>query len=78
MTALEQAERDAAHARDELRLATMLLARVRGQFEADAMAIGTIPYGPEKLVTPLREALRHDINKFMRRTSLFPPVATDA
>lgn len=65
-------EKDAAHARDELRIATMLLARVRGQLEADAIAFATVPYGPEKLVTPSRDALRHDINKFMRRTSLFP------
>jgi sugar diacid utilization regulator len=68
MTPLEQAQRDAAHFRDELQIATMLLARVRGQFEADTI-LGVLPALAE---TPSREALRHDINKFMRRTSLYP------
>ena len=66
MTPLEQAQRDAAHARDELQIATMLLARVRGQFEAD-LVMKTA--GSE---LPARQEAYHDICKFMRRTSLFP------
>jgi hypothetical protein len=69
MTELEKAQRDAAHARDELQQATMLLARVRGQFEADALVPETRNAAG---LLQLREALRHDINKFMRRTSLYP------
>jgi Holliday junction resolvasome RuvABC ATP-dependent DNA helicase subunit len=64
MTELEKAQRDAAHARDELRIATMLLARVRGFCEADALS--------GKPMLPSEAALFHDICKFMRRTSLFP------
>ena len=59
-------EKDAAHARDELRIATMLLARVQGQFEADAKV------GLPGAELPSRAAVTHDIAKFMRRTSLFP------
>jgi hypothetical protein len=66
MTPLEQAKRDAAHARDELQIATMLLARVRGQFEADlVMKVA----GCE---LPARREAYHAICKFMRRTSLYP------
>jgi hypothetical protein len=68
MTPLEQAQRDAAHARDELQIATMLLARVRGQFEADLVMRVS---GSE---LPARVEVFHDICKFMRRTSLYPPV----
>ena len=66
-------EKDAAHARDELRIATMLLARWRGSHEADAMlaAKGLLAM-PE--LTPSQKALYHDTCKFMRRTSLFPKV----
>jgi hypothetical protein len=64
MTPLEQAQRDAAHARDELQIATMLLARVRGQFEADLIS--------NRRKFPSEEALYTDVCKFMRRTSLYP------
>ena len=69
MTELEKAQRDAAHARDELRLATMLLARARGFFDANEAMTKQLPS---------EVALHHDIAKFMRRTSLYPPVASDA
>ena len=59
-------EKDAAHARDELRQATLLLSRIRGMLEADEVM------GVKGSELPSRVALLHDIHKFMRRTSLFP------
>jgi hypothetical protein len=63
MTELEKARRDAAHARDELLQARLLLADAKGCLGAREQ-MGT--------ALPIEAALLHNICKFMRRTSLFP------
>lgn len=74
-------EKDAAHARDELHQARLLLARWQGIHQADE-ACERIrqqhEVGGMKLVTDTERGVYHDTCKFMRRTSLYPSAVADA
>lgn len=73
MTALEQAQRDAQHARDELTKALCLLARLEANMAVDnklLLATGFQSDERENAMTALRE--------FRENFALYPPAVSDA